>query len=139
MSEDKLYTKALFASLVVNEDGEAAEVAYIGGEANYVILDDDFRRHVEAKLIDQQVVDWLKEQITANQNIVTESMMEMLGKDDLFTKAMIDSSIKNVDNILDTGIPEDARLWLGMMGFKIVVNVHGEVIDIESPTQEVDE
>jgi hypothetical protein len=65
--------------------------------------------------------------------------MSMMGKDDLFTKAMIDSSIKNVDNLLvqEQGIPEDARMWLGMMGFKIMVNVHGEVIEISAPTQEV--
>jgi len=32
-----------------------------------------------------------------------------------------------------TGIPEEARAYLGMMGFKIHINVHGEVLDVEQP------
>jgi uncharacterized protein YbaA (DUF1428 family) len=134
MSE-KPYTTALFASLVYNEAGELAEVAYIGPEAHYVILDGDFRRHVAAKEVDEQVIHWFQEQIISNKDLVTESMMTMLGKDDLFTKAMIDSSITKMDSLLETGIPEDAKIWLGMMGFKIIVNVHGEVVEITAPTQ----
>ena len=130
------YTKAIFNSLVYNEERQLAEVVHIGSEAHYVILDDDFKRHVPAKEVDLQVVEWFQEQILANKDIVTESMMSMLGKDDLFTKAMIDSSINKVDNILETGLPEDARMWLGMMGLKIIVDFHGEVIEIEAPEQE---
>jgi hypothetical protein len=135
MSE-KPYSKAAFASLVYNEDGEPAEVAFIGQEAHYVILDDGFRRHVGPREIDGQVVGWLQEQIMANRELVTEGMLSMLGKDDLFTKAMIDSSINKVDQLLDIGIPDDARIWLGMMGFKIIVDVHGEVVRIDAPAQE---
>lgn len=130
------YNKAVFATLIYNEAHQLAEVAYIGQEAHYVILDDDFKRHVPAKEVDIQVVQWFQEQILANKDIVTESMLTMLGKDDLFTKAMIDSSINKVDNILDSGLPEDARIWLGMMGLKIIVDFHGEVVEIEAPEQE---
>lgn len=138
--DEKPYTKALFEGLVFNEAEQPVEIAYLGDGAYYVILDDDFKRHVEARIIDQQVVTWLKEQIMANKDMVTHGVMSMMGKDDLFTKAMIDSSIKNVDNLLvqEQGIPEDARMWLGMMGFRIVVNVHGEVVQINAPAQEVD-
>jgi hypothetical protein len=135
MSE-KPYTKAAFASLVYNEEGQPVEVAYIGQEAHYVILDGDFRRHVGAREIDSQVVLWLKEQIMANRELVTEGMLSMLGKDDLFTKAMIDSSISKVDQLLDIGIPDDARIWLGMMGFKVIVNIHGEMVRIDAPAQD---
>jgi hypothetical protein len=31
------------------------------------------------------------------------------------------------------GLPEDARAYLGMLGFKIVINVHGDVISVEQP------
>jgi len=135
MSE-KPYMRAVFEGLVFNESGEPAEVAFIGPEAHYVILDDDFKRHVEAKIVDRQVISWLQEQIFANQDMVTEGMMDMLGKDDLFTKAMIDSSIKNVDQMMETGIPDDARMWLGMMGFKIIVDIHGEIARLDMPAQE---
>lgn len=136
--DEKPYTNALFEGLVFNEAGLPVDVTHLGDEAYYIIPDDDFMRHIEARIIDQQVVSWLKEQILANKDMVTQGVMSMMGKDDLFTKAMIDSSIKNVDNLLvqEQGIPEDARMWLGMMGFKITVNIHGEVIEINAPAQE---
>ena len=62
--------------------------------------------------------------------------MAMLDKDDLFTKAMIDSSIGNMEQMMDQGIPDDARMMLGMMGFKVVINVHGELVKLDMPTQE---
>ena len=40
---------ALFAGLVVNEQDEPAEVVYVGAIPYCVILDDGFRRHVEAE------------------------------------------------------------------------------------------
>jgi hypothetical protein len=128
---------ALFEGLIVNEADQPAEVVYLGEEPFYVILDDDFRRHVEARSVDQQVMRWLRDQIMAHQDLVTESAMAMLGRDDLFTKAMLDSSIRNLDRqteqMIEVGLPAEARAWLGMMGFRIVVNVHGEVVSINLP------
>jgi hypothetical protein len=128
--------QALFPGLVFNEENEPAEVTYVGEEPHYVILDQDFRRHVASEYIDRQVLGWLQEQIRANQELVTEGVLAMLGKDDLFTKAMIDASIHNIDQLIDQGLPEDARTWLGMFGFRIIVNIHGDVVRIEMPTQE---
>jgi hypothetical protein len=34
---------------------------------------------------------------------------------------------------MQAGIPEDMRTYLGMMGFKVVINMHGEVLDIDQP------
>ena len=128
---------ALFEGLVVNEAGQPAEVVYLGNEPYYVILDGDFRRHVEAKSVDQQVMRWLRDQIMAQQDLVTESAMAMLGRDDLFTKAMLDASIRNLDQqteqMIEIGIPAEVRAWLGMLGFRITVNVHGEVVSIRLP------
>ena len=108
-------------------------MATVGGEAQYVIDDDGFLRHIDSALIDRQVLEVISEQINANKDVVEEGMMKMLGSDDLFTKAAIDVSIKNIDQVLERGIPDDARMWLGMMGFRIVVNVHGEVIKFDVP------
>ena len=130
---------ALFVGLVFNEQDEPAEVVYIGTVPHYVILDDGFRRHVEAETVDRQVIQLLRQQILSNRELVTQGMLDMLGKDDLFTKAMIDASIQNIDRHIDLlfkqGLPEDARTWLGMLGFKIVVNVHGEVVRLDAPGQ----
>lgn len=125
----------LFEGLVFNEKGEPAEVAYVAGVAHYVVLDDGFRRHVEAREVDRQVLLFMREQMEPYRDVAVQEMMRLLGRDDLFTKAMIDASLKNVDQALDQVIPEDMRAWLGMMGFRVVVNVHGEVVHVELPSQ----
>jgi hypothetical protein len=131
---------ALFAGLVFNEQDEPAEVVHIGTVPHYVILDDGFWRHVEAETVDRQIMELLRQQILSNRELVTQEMLAMLGKDDLFTKAMIDASIQNIDKHVDVlferGLPEDTRTWLGMLGFKVVVNVHGEVMRLDAPGQE---
>lgn len=132
------YYKALFAGLVYDEDGKLVETTYVGSEPNYIILDGDFKRHVAAEVIDRQVVEWIQQQAAANKELVSSQLMHMLGKDDLFTKAMIDSSITHMDEqVLRQGLPDDARTMLGMMGFKIIVNIHGELVKLDVPAQEM--
>jgi hypothetical protein len=61
----------------------------------------------------------------------------MLGQEDIFTRAMIESQLKNLDkqfdDLLQAGIPEEGRAYMGMMGFRVRINVHGEVIEFEQP------
>lgn len=128
--------KALFTSLVYDEDGNPVETTFIGQEPHYVILDGDFRRHVASEVIDRQVVNWLHEQVSANKDLVSEGVMNFIGKDDLFTKAMVDSSINRMDDLMSQGMPDDARMMLGMMGFKVIVNFHGELVKLDMPAQE---
>ena len=76
----------------------------------------------------------------ANKDLVTEQMMKFMGKDDLFTKAMIDSSITKMDQqVIQQGLPADARMMLGMIGFRVVVNIHGELVNLDMPAQELDD
>lgn len=126
-------SKAVFEGLVFDEAGRALEVTTVGGEAEYVIDDDGFRRHIDAAAIDRQVIGLIQEQVAAHQDIVEEGVMRMVGSDDLFTKAAIDVSIKHMDQVLERGIPDEARQWLGMMGFRVVVNLHGEVVELKWP------
>lgn len=130
--------KALFEGLVFNEEGQPAEVDSVGDEPFYVVHDADFRRYVEAESIDRQVLTWLYEQVMANQELVTEGTLSFLGKDDLFTKAMIDASIQDLDKqterLMQVGLPQEMRAWLGMLGFRVVVDVHGEVLEIDAPS-----
>ena len=125
--------KALFAGLVVDENGRPLEVAYTGDEAQYVIDDNGFLRHIDAEVIDRQVLAQLQAQIEANKEAVEEGIMKMMGSEDIFTKAAIDKSIANIDQVLQQGIPDDARQMLGMMGFRIVVDYHGDVMRIDQP------
>ncbi len=129
MSDDRA-KQPLFSGLVYNEAGELAETAYVGDEPQYVILDAGFRRHVSSEQVDRQVLRMIQQQIAAHEDMITESAMAMLGKDDLFTKAVLDSSIRNMEELAAEGIPDDARTWLGMMGFRITVDIHGNVVDM---------
>ena len=123
----------LFAGLVIDENDRPLDVARVGSEAAYVIDDDGFHRHIDAAQIDRQVLTRLQEQINANKDAVEQGIMKVVGSDDLFTKAAIDQSIENFDQVMERGLPPDALQWLGMMGFRIVVNLHGEVIKLDQP------
>ena len=126
---------ALFAGLVQDETGRPVDAVMVGDVPTYVVDDAGFRRHIESEGVDRQVIAQLREQFLAHQEIATEAMLQMLGKDDLFTKAMIDASIKNMDKVIEHGLPEGVRAWLGMLGFRVVINRHGEVLELDMPEQ----
>lgn len=130
---------AMFAGLVVDENGHAADVANVGENACYVVMDDDFKRHIDAGQVDLQVLRYMREQVQDNRELAVGQMLEMMGKDDIFTKAAVESSINNIDKQVGQPIPEDARQWLGMLGFRIVIDFHGNVTDIQMPASAIDE
>ena len=131
--------QALFGGLISNEEDEPVEVTYLGDEAFYVILDGDFRRHVEAAAVDDAVLAQLREQISNQQDLVTQGVLDFLGKDDLFTKASIDLALKNFEQGFRRADPGQWKPMLGLMGFRVIVNIHGEVVRVDYPTQEIDE
>jgi len=130
--------EALFTDLVFNEAGERVETTTIGGEPFYAIPDDDFRRHVEAEYVDRQIVERLQRRIRAMGDIVTEGIVQMLGEENLFTRASIEYAINHMDQILAPGVvdTEELRTALWMAGFRAIVDVHGDLVRIEIPDQE---
>ncbi len=133
--------QALFSGLVYDEAEQLAEVRFIGGEAHYVIDDDGFLRHIDSEEVDRQVLGVFLQQLENNKDMAVEQMLNMMGKDDLFTKAAIDASLRNIDmnQIIDQGIPEQARNMLGMLGFRIIINIHGEILRMDQPAAPDDE
>jgi hypothetical protein len=133
----------LFAGLVVDEYDRPVEVAYVGGEPCYVVDDDGFRRHIPSEQVDRQVLRQMAELMKGNEDVISAQTAKMLGQEDIFTKAMIEQQLKNVekqfDALLQTGIPEEGRAYLGMLGFKVVINVHGEVIRVDQPAAASDD
>jgi len=129
--------KQLFAGLVFDENNRPAETAYVGDEPCYVVDDAGFRRHIPSEQVDRQVLSQMQELIKGSENLVSEQAAKMLGQDDLFSVAAIATQLKNMDkqfdNMLQVGLPEDARAYLGMLGFKIIINVHGDVVSVEQP------
>jgi len=126
-------SNAMFTGLVVDEEGNAAEVAFVGENACYVVMDDDFRRHIDAEGVDKQVLRFMRGQVEENRDMAVTQMLDMLGKDDIFTKAAVESSINNIDQQVGQPIPEEARQWMGMLGFRVVIDFHGNVVDIQLP------
>ena len=127
----------LFAGLVIDEFGNVAESALIGDEPCYVVDDAGFRRHIPAEQVDRQVLGQITESMKGSEEFLSEQTAKMLGQEDIFSKAMIEQQLKNIDKqfeqLMQTGIPEDMRAYLGMTGFSIIINVHGEVIRVEQP------
>ena len=124
---------AMFAGLVFDEAGNPAEVTTVGNDACYIVNDDDFLRHVDAADVDRQVLRYLREQVEGSRDLAVSTMLDMMGQDDLFTKAAVESSIDRMEEAVGQPIPQDALQWLGMLGFRIVIDFHGKVVDIEMP------
>ena len=125
--------RALFADLVFNEEGLPCEVVYIGGDPHYTVPDGDFLRHVEAEPVDRQVVALMQERIMAMGDAVTEGVMHLLGQDDVFTQASIEHAIEHMDRILEPGAVDvdELRTALWMTGFRVTVDVHGDVVRLD--------
>jgi len=136
-------TKAIFEGLVFDEQNRCAPVAYVGAEPTYVIVEDGFRFHVDAWKVDEQIVSGLREQIAGNRDEVGIGVMRMMGRDDLFTKAAVMAAMANMESELlrlrETGLPLQAREYLGMMGFRVTVNRQGEIISMSMPTTAADD
>ncbi len=130
-------SQPLFAGLVIDELGNPAETAFIGSEPCYVINDAGFRHHIPAEKIDRAVLSQMTEMMKGSEDFLSEQTAKMLGQDDPFSKAIIEQQLKNIDKQFDTlmqnGIPEDMRAYLGMMGFKVIIDYHGEVVRVEQP------
>lgn len=129
--------RALFEGLIVDPNDQPVSVALVGGAAHYVVEDGGFKFHIDAEAVDRRVLKAFGEQIDANRPAVSEQTMKMLGQEDLFTKAAIDASLNHLDDsftqLIAQGLPEGARQYLGLLGFRIVLNYHGEIERIDQP------
>jgi len=132
-----LSSKAVFAGLVYDEYDNPVQTGWIGDEPCYIVDDQGFKRHIPAEEVDRQVWQMMQQQIEGKEDLLSEKAAEMLGQDDIFTMAAIQNQLKNMDSQFDQmaqiGIPEETRMYLGMMGFKIIISIHGDVLDVVQP------
>ena len=133
--------KALFSDLIFDEAGNLVQTVVVGQDVFYVIDDAGFLRHIDADYIDRQVLGIFLQQLEENKEIAVEQALRMMGKDDLFTKAAVDAQLNNIDmdQIIAQGVPAQARHMMSMMGFRITVDFHGEVVNMDQPTADDDE
>jgi hypothetical protein len=129
--------KPLFKGLIVDEQDRPVEVSYVGDEPCYVVDDAGFRRHIPSEQVDRQVLNSMQEMITGHEDLISEQTAKMLGQEDIFSRAMIENQLKNIDQqfdaLFETGIPDESLAYMGMAGFKIRINIHGEVLEIIQP------
>jgi hypothetical protein len=127
----------VFAGLIFDEYDRPVETAMVGDEAMYVVDDAGFRRHIPTEQVDRQVFEIMRQSIAGHEDLLSDQAAKMLGQDDIFSRALIENQIKNIDQQFDAlikqSIPENMRAYLGMMGFRIRINIHGEVLDVEQP------
>ena len=127
----------LFQGLVFDEFDHPVESALVGDEPCYVVNDAGFRRHIPAEQVDKQVLGQIADLMKGSEDLISEQTAKMLGQEDVFTKAAIEQQLKNIDKQFDqlmkAGIPEDMRAYLGMIGFKVIINIHGEVLKVDQP------
>ncbi len=127
----------LFAGLVIDENDNPVKTVYVGGEPFYVVDDDGFHRHIPSSQVDRRVLEMMSEMIQGHEGMLSEQAAKMLGQDDIFSRAMIEKQLKQMDQqyerIIDQSIPEESLAYMGMIGFRIIINLHGEVIDLQQP------
>jgi hypothetical protein len=134
-----MYSHPLFSGLIIDENGNLVQTVSINDETFYVVDDAGFHRHIPAIDVDRQVFNMLMDQIRGHEDAIIEQAAKMLDQDNLFSRAILMNQVKNMDkqfdSLIETGIPESTRQYLGMMGFKVTINIHGEVVDVEQPGQ----
>lgn len=127
----------LFKGLISDEYDQPVETAMVGDEPCYVINNAGFLLHVPSRPIDLKILKSFGQQLEGKEELIAEQASKMMGQDDLFTHAILTSQLKNLDQhyetILNTGIPEETLAYLGMMGFRVTLDIHGEILKIEFP------
>jgi hypothetical protein len=127
----------LFKGLIFDEYDQPVDVSFVGEEPCYVVNDAGFRRHISSEMVDRQVLIQMGNMIEGHEDELAEQTAKMLGQDDIFSKALIENQLKNLDSqfdaVLRSGIPEEGRAYMGMLGFRIKINVHGEVLKVNQP------
>ncbi len=89
------------------------------------------------KKVDNEVLNKMYEMIKGHEEFISEQAVSMLGQDDIFSRAIFIEQLKNIDKqfdqLIESGFPEDSRTYMGMTGFRVIINHHGEVIEVEQP------
>jgi hypothetical protein len=133
----------LFLGLVFSEDGRPLSSTHVGENPFYVLDDAGFHRHIRARPVDESILRWLWEQIRGHESELAEQAARMTGQEDVFSRAVLQNSLAHpeahLEEIFRQGLPESTRLWMGMMGFRAIVDTHGELLRVDQPSRPAEE
>ena len=126
--------KAIFEGLVFDTNAQALDATYVGDEPCYVIDDDGFLRHISAELVDRQIWEELTKDIEGNEDILSHKAAEMMGQEDHFER-----TDEQFAQLQEHGFPQDARMFMGMVGFQAIVDYRGQLLELKQPSAIDDE
>ena len=130
---------ALFTGLISDENDAPVETELVGNETFYVVNDNGFRRYISSETVDRQILNAFTSEIEGREDFLSEQVANMMGKDDIFSVAIMKNQLQNIDqqidSVFETGIPEEVRAYLGMMGFSIKINFHGDILEVNAPSR----
>ena len=129
--------QAFFSGLVYDENDNLINTVTIGNESFYVVDDYGFKRHIESKEVDEKIFHLFTDQINGNEEYLANAAANLTGKTDLFSMAMFKNQLTNIDKEIDTmlrqGPPQGLTEFLGMSGFKVNIDLHGNITQVNMP------
>jgi hypothetical protein len=128
--------KAIFEGLVYDPSGNLLSVDYDGSEAVYILNDDGFLRHIPAADVDRQIWDVLTAPLEGNEDAISAQAAKMLGQEDIFRLRSSAANWKTKDKqfeAVQASVYQKTARLPGMVGFRVTVDLHGEVIDVHQP------
>ena len=131
-------SKAFFSGVIYDENDNLIDTVTIGNDAFYVVDDYGFKRHIDSREVDEKVFRLFTDQINGNEEYLANAAANMTGQTDLFSMAMFKSQLKNIDKEIESlfkqGPPKGMTEFLGMSGFKVNIDLHGDIVNVKMPS-----
>ena len=129
---------AFFSGIIFDENDNLIETVTVGNETFYVVDDDGFKRHIDSREVDEKIIRYFTDQISGNEEYLANAAATMTGKTDLFSMAMMKNQLKNIDkeieNMFNYAPPPGLSEYLGMSGFKVIIDFHGNIVSLNMPS-----
>ena len=129
---------AFFSGIIFDENDNLIETVTVGNETFYVVDDDGFKRHIDSREVDEKIIRYFTDQISGNEEYLANAAATMTGKTDLFSMAMMKNQLKNIDkeieNMFNYAPPPGLSEYLGMSGFKVTIDFHGNIVNLNMPS-----
>ncbi len=129
---------AAFEHLIYDPEGESVSVKKIGGNDFYVVVEDGFDYHIAAAKVDTAVWNTLRTHFQKAKEDHLPAALAAMGVEDPFTLAAYEAAIDNIGSAEALAIAPEHKDMLALMGFRIVIDYHGDVQDVVMPDQEID-
>lgn len=130
--------KALFNGLIFDEFGKPVQQKMIGTESFYAVDDNGFLRHIPSETVDRQILHFFTERISGNEDELAKAAAQFTGKEDIFSLAIFKSQLKHIEKeinaLFTSGFPAVIISMMKTSGFRVTINVHGDVLDINLPS-----